>query len=282
MAAVAGPQSVVVPSYNRVEPGSVNLPIADLSTVPRSEPVDFEGAAGEWTDAFNKVIQSGKYAGLAALFLEESYWRDHLGLAWDFQTLKGPKEIIAFLEGSAGGCRVRSVAVDKSSPFRAPHVSGFDGSGKIKGVETFLTVVTDVGSGIGVARLVQDRGRWKAFTLFTSMRELKGHEESVASRRPQGVDHGGKPGRKNWQERRVADANYEDSEPAVLILGKSHPRILTGRCQRVYSDQLRRCRPGRFDVSGPTQDARRRHSHHRPRRANRRQLATALPPAGAS
>jgi hypothetical protein len=73
---------------------------------------------------------------------------------------------------------------------------------------------------MGLAKLVQQGGKWKAFTLFTLMRELKGHEESVASRTPQGVDHGGKPGRKNWLECRVADANYESSEPAVLILGE--------------------------------------------------------------
>jgi hypothetical protein len=220
MATVAAPQPVVVPSYNRVEPGSVNLPIADFPAVPTSEPVNVESAASEWTTAFNKAIQSSSYNGLSDLFLDESYWRDHLGLAWDFHTLKGPKTIISFLQNSPKGCRLKSVAIDKSSPFRAPHVSGFDGAGKVKGVETFLTTDTDAGSGMGVARLVQQGGKWKAFTLFTSMRELKGHEESVASRRPQGVDHGGKPGRKNWLERRLADSNYENSEPAVLILGK--------------------------------------------------------------
>lgn len=220
MATAAAPQSVVVPSCNRVEPGSVNLPIADLSAVPTSEPVDVESAATEWTNSFNKAIQSESYSGLSDLFLEESYWRDHLGLAWDFHTLKGPKTIIAFLKNSEKGCRLKSIAIDKSSPFRAPHVSGFDGAGKIKGVETFLITETDVGGGMGLARLVRQGGKWKAFTLFTSMRELKGHEESVASRRPQGVDHGGKPGRKNWLERRVADTNYESVEPAVLILGE--------------------------------------------------------------
>lgn len=87
------------------------------------------------------------------------------------------------------------------------------------GVQTFLTTESDVGHGLGVARLVQQDGKLKAFTLFTSMRELKGHEETTHSRRPEGVSHGGQPGRKNWLERRVADENYENSEPTVLILG---------------------------------------------------------------
>jgi hypothetical protein len=118
------------------------------------------------------------------------------------------------------GCRIRSVAVDKSSDFRKPMITGFDGQGHVQGVQTFLTTESDVGRGLGVARLVQQGGKLKVFTLFTSMRELRGHEEAVFGRRPEGVAHGGLPGRKNWQERRAADENYEDSEPTVLILGK--------------------------------------------------------------
>ena len=88
---------------------------------------------------------------------------------------------------------------------------------------SFLTIETDVGRGRGLVRLLQDQedGKWKAFTLFTTMHELKGHEETVRGRRPNGVIHGGQPGRKNWQERRKATENFEgDIEPTVLILGK--------------------------------------------------------------
>lgn len=98
--------------------------------------------------------------------------------------------------------------------------TGFDGKGNVKGVQTFLTTEFDVGRGLGVARLVQQDRKLKAFTLFTSMRELNGHEEAVFGRRPEGVAHGGLPGRKNWQERRIADENYEESQPTVLIVGE--------------------------------------------------------------
>ena len=92
------------------------------------------------------------------------------------------------------------------------------------GVESFLNIETDVGKGPGIVRLLQDqqdRGHWKAFTLFTAMHELKGHEETVRGNRPHGVAHGGTPGRLNWQERRTATENFEgDLEPTVLILGR--------------------------------------------------------------
>ena len=69
-----------------------------------------------------------------------------------------------------------------------------------------------------------ENGRWKAYTLFTVLQELKGHEELNCARRPQGVDHGAHEGRLNWQERRVAEQNLEgkegENEPTVLIVGK--------------------------------------------------------------
>jgi hypothetical protein len=218
--ATAATQSIPVhsiPSYNRVEPGSVNIRPADLSNIKVVKPEDFEKATEKWVDSFNKVISSSDFSGLSDLFLPEAFWRDHLCLSWDCHTIKGPEKMKEFL---AKGCRLKSIAIDKSSDFRSPTITGFDGQGKIQGVQTFLTTESDIGRGMGVARLVQQDGKLKAFTLFTSMRELKGHEEATFGRRPEGVAHGGQPGRKNWQERRIADENYEDSEPTVLILGK--------------------------------------------------------------
>jgi cation diffusion facilitator CzcD-associated flavoprotein CzcO len=204
------------PSYERVEPGSVNIKPADFSTMKPVKPQDVDNAAEQWVSAFNKAIQSPDFNGLTELFLPQAYWRDHLCLSWNTHTLQGPEKMKEFLKKE---CRLKSVTIDRSSEFRKPCIAAFDGQGKIEGVQTFLTTESDVGRGLGVARLVQVGGSLKAFTLFTSMRELKGHEEPVFGRRPEGVSHGGQPGRKNWQERRVAEENFEDSEPTVLILG---------------------------------------------------------------
>lgn len=131
--------------------------------------------------------------------------------------MQGTEKIKEFL---ATSCRLKNIAVDRSSDFRKPVITGFDGQGKLRGIQTFLTTESDVGRGLGVARLVQQDGKLKAFTLFTSMRELKGHEEAIFGRRTEGVAHGGQPGRKNWAERRAAEEDFGDSEPTVLILGK--------------------------------------------------------------
>ena len=217
--------AVQIPSYDRIDPGSYQLKPAAFPDYPPSNAppqTDASKVAIDWLEAFNKAL-SGDYEALQKLFLQDSCWRDQLGLSWNYHTLSSPEKIISFLKSSPTGSRIKSVSIDDSSDLRRPKVAAVDYNGKVKGVASFLTVDTDVGRGRGLVRLLQDSedgGKWKAFTLFTTMHELKGHEEMVHSNRPHGVDHGGKPGRKNWQERRTAMENFEDgNEPTVLILG---------------------------------------------------------------
>jgi hypothetical protein len=110
------------------------------------------------------------------------------------------------------------VSLDQSTALRSPSTSVI---GDAHIVQTFLTVETDVGFGKGVVRLVNDNGKWKAFTLFTFLEGLKGHEEVTGRKRPNGVDHGEHISRTNWLDRRNAEEEFEDDEePTVLILGK--------------------------------------------------------------
>lgn len=221
--------AVQTPSCNRVEPGSSHLAAANYPKANPSEPVELEKVAQEWVTSFNDVLKSGHFSSLEKLFLKESYWRDQLCLSWNFHTFNGPDKMVAFLNKAPKGVRLHSIDLDTSSKLRAPSVSAVDFSGKVMGVQSFLTVETDVGRGRGLVRLLQDQedgGKWKAFTLFTTMHELKGHEETIRGRRPNGVDHGGQPGRKNWQERRVAQQNLDGGvEPTVLIIGEDYIRF---------------------------------------------------------
>ena len=186
-----------IPSYNRVEPGSCQLKTASYPQVTTEKDVDARNVALDWTKQFAEALNTDLSA-IRQLFLAQSYWRDHLGLSWDYHTLEGPDVIISFLQNAPNGCRIKAVQVDDSNDFRKPNLGAVDFNGKIKGITSFLTLESDVGRGRGLVRLVQDAsdGSWKAYTLYTAMHELKGHEETIKSRRPHGVEHGGKPGRK--------------------------------------------------------------------------------------
>lgn len=215
--------AVQLPSHNRIEPGSSQLQAATYPGTHPVDTVDAKAVAPQWVEDLNRALSSQDYDSFKHLFLEGSCWRDQLGLSWDYHTLHGPEKMAAFLKSGSSSSRIKSLHIDDSNSIRQPNVSPMDFNGKLHGVTSFLTVETDVGRGRGLVRLMQDPkdgGKWKAFTLFTAMLELKGHEETVNGKRPHGVEHGGQPGRKNWQERRHAVENFEDgNEPTVLILG---------------------------------------------------------------
>lgn len=208
-----------VPSSNRVVPGS-----HQLAPVVWPKPSDTSGTdAGKvvdaWISAFNRLIK-GEDVQVSSLFRTDSYWRDLLCMTWDFHTHRGPEKIASAVRKKGKECRIKSIHADTSTDLRKPAIAPVDFGGNVKGVQSFLTVDTDVGSGRGLVRLVQDPedgGKWKAFTFFTVLQELKGFEEHVDARRPTGVEPGS---RKNWKERRDAEANFEDGlEPTVLIIG---------------------------------------------------------------
>jgi len=210
----------------RTVPGSVNIHVAQF---PRSKKtpasaIDPAKVASAFIDTFNQALEKNDFATLSKLFIENGYWRDHLAVTWIFRTVRTPAGILDFVQSSAksrDGFRLKKLSVDNSgAAARAPKVATVDAAGEVPGVQFFITLETAVGTGTGLVKLVQEEGgEWKIFTLYTRLEQLRGHEEATYERRGQGVQHGGRPGRKNWAERREADANFETTEPAVFVVG---------------------------------------------------------------
>ncbi|OAR02936.1 hypothetical protein LLEC1_04936 [Akanthomyces lecanii] len=179
--------------------------------------------ARSFVDTVNAHLAKADTESLAALFLENGYWRDHLALTWQFRTVQSPGKIAPFLAEAAAsrdGFRLQSVTLDATTPSRIPVVAKIDAEGKADVVQFFITFETKIGFGAGTVRLVADGAGWKMYTLGTILQGLKGFEEPVYGRRPAGVSHGQHPGRKNWKDKREAEENYTDgSEPLVVIVG---------------------------------------------------------------
>lgn len=211
-----------LPSSQRCEPGSINPPVAKWPKSAPDGPVDAVGVAQDVIATFNSHLgrTPSKEAAqsIASLFLEDSYWRDHLALSWDLRTLKTSAQIAAFLEGNSS---LTAIEVDASTAYRAPKVAEFSSEGKCKGILSYVTFTTQLGRGRGVVRLVEESGMWKIWTLFTSLGELKGFEEPRGPRRRNGVEHGYHEGRRNWLDRRREEENFTASDPEVIIIGKS-------------------------------------------------------------
>ncbi|GAB7333455.1 hypothetical protein MBLNU13_g05053t1 [Cladosporium sp. NU13] len=208
----------------RPVPGSINI-------APASFPLPAKAAksnnpseiAASFVLSFNDALKSKALLELSLLFLDSGFWRDHLALTWELRTLQGPPRIYDFLKGAAtsrDGFRLQNISVDASNVVRAPKFAPVDADGEVIGVQFFLNIDTVHGTGQGLVRLVEEAGNWKVFTLYTRLEELKGHEQHIFDRRPVGAEHGGKPGRSNWADKRAEALDYADgSEPAVLVVG---------------------------------------------------------------
>lgn len=210
-----------VPSSQRCEPGSINVAIAKWPKAAADGPLDASAVVEDVISKFNahlsKLPSKEAAEGVASLFAEECYWRDHLALNWDLKTLKSRAKIASFLQNNAN---LTHLTVDTSTAARAPKVAAFNPEKTSKGILLFVNLETKVGRGRGVLRLAEEQGSWKIWTLFTTLEELTGFEEPIGPRRPTGVAHGYHRGRRNWLDRRREEENFTNSEPDVLILGK--------------------------------------------------------------
>lgn len=223
-----------LPSSQRCEPGSINLPVAKWPPTASDGPVDALAVTQDILSQFNAHLSSAPSnpkdaaSGIASLFLDgECYWRDHLALSWDLRTLKTRDKIAAFLlqdnDKNNTITNLSEVTLDTSTERRAPRVTPLNPRGTCRGIVAYLTFKSKVGSGHGYARLAQEgggSGSWKIWTLFTTLEELRGFEEPIGARRPEGVNHGYHHGRKNWLDRRHDEENFVNSEPDVLIVGE--------------------------------------------------------------
>ncbi|OJJ46857.1 hypothetical protein ASPZODRAFT_65690 [Penicilliopsis zonata CBS 506.65] len=203
-------------SKDRIVPGSTNVPIGRFPQTTSLSSIDAAAVASQLISDFNTALSRTDYDAVAALFLETGYWRDHLCVTWELRTLKGREKIAHVLKTQ---CNVSQLAVDDSTPFRAPHVGPIDAFGEVIGVEFFVSVTSKAGNGRGVVRLAEENGQWRFLSLFTSLHEITGHEERTYHRRPRGDERGGHPASTNWLDRRKMDREYKDKSPAVLILG---------------------------------------------------------------
>jgi hypothetical protein len=161
-------------------------------------------AAGHWLAKFEGALAQGD--GLAELFHAESHWRDVLALTWRIRTVSGLEHIAQALQA------VQAHAFRLDPGRTAPrHVTR---AGE-KCIEALFRFETRDGIGAGVLRLKGE----KAWTLLTTLDELKGHEETVGGRRPKGWSYSRDFGGPNWLDLRKKKNQFADAAPAVLVVG---------------------------------------------------------------
>ncbi|MGH8862102.1 MAG: NAD(P)-binding domain-containing protein, partial [Jatrophihabitantaceae bacterium] len=169
-----------------------------------------------WLDGFDRALSAGDAAAAASLFGEECYWRDLIAFTWNLKTSEGRGEITAMLEATLPGARPSGWAIQAGEePAEADGVT-----------EAWLDFETAVGRGRGHLRL-RDGVAW---TLLTTLYELKGFEEPARGTRPMGAEHGVNRERETWAEKREREARELGyaTQPYVLIVGGGQGGVALG------------------------------------------------------
>jgi putative flavoprotein involved in K+ transport len=159
----------------------------------------------EWIGRFAAALAAPDRADWSALFADECYWRDFLALTWDIVTLEGRDAIATMVRKQSGLIGPTGFAADE------PKLPMTD---ETQGWFSFNTATARCR---GHVQLRDGR----AYVLLTAMVELIGHEEIGGPRRPDGIEHHARKGRRSWRENREESARTlgRSVQPYTLIVG---------------------------------------------------------------
>ncbi|GAA4707340.1 NAD(P)/FAD-dependent oxidoreductase [Kocuria gwangalliensis] len=175
----------------------------------------------QWLTSFDKAISSQDVESAVSLFEPDGYWRDFVSFTWNLKTMEGRDQIRDMLSQTLSRVRASSWAIQE------PPLASEDGV-----TETWITFETQLGRGWGYLRLRDG----KAWTLLTTLQELKGYEERRGPHRERGTAHQVTRDRETWLDKRHAREQSlgRTEQPFCLVVGGGQGGIgLAARLRRL-------------------------------------------------
>ncbi|KEF31374.1 Flavin-containing monooxygenase [Marinobacter nitratireducens] len=159
----------------------------------------------QWLASFSETLQSESPEQAAEHFEEGGFWRDLVAMTWNIKTMEGHEEIRDMLS--------------KTAADRRPHNWQLleDATEQDGVVEAWITFETSDALGKGQLRLRDG----KAWTLLTTMQELREFPEKRKFLRPKGAQHGASKSRQTWLEARQQEERElgYTRQPYCVIIG---------------------------------------------------------------
>lgn len=193
-------------------------------------------AVEDWLRRFEAALKGPDARALEGLFEPDCHWRDLLALTWTIGTVEGRAAVVAGLTQRAAKAKPSGFEIDpgRTPPRRVTR------AGTVA-IEAIFRFETAQGRGGGVLRLKSGPGEAtpKAWTLSTTLEELKGHEERLGRSRPTGQAYSRDFSGPNWLDRRKADAAYANRDPAVIVVGAGQAGLsIAARLRQLNVDTL--------------------------------------------
>ena len=140
-------------------------------------------------------------------------------MSWDFHTYHSADTIKAMIErNNTDSVGLANFRLDPTKPVITMSPSPAVG----ECIFAYFLFETTLGKGKGIVNLTpadESGDQWKAFTFYTSLQELTGHEENICDKRPREEEQGD---RQTWLDRRRKIENMDGIEPTVLVIGSGH------------------------------------------------------------
>jgi putative flavoprotein involved in K+ transport len=157
-----------------------------------------------WLADFHDALVTRDKARLQPLFADECYWRDFLAFTWNIVTLEGRERIWNMLFERLSEVKPEKWQIEQT-----------DEPGDTIGA--WFSFETAAGRGKGHLRLKDGR----CWTFFTTLRELKGHEQKLGPARIAGTTRGVVKGRRVWLDGRNDEKAQLgiSRQPYCLIVG---------------------------------------------------------------
>lgn len=193
---------------------------ADFPVAPSTATRSPQERVDAWLSGFETALATRDIERATGMFAVDGFWRDLVSFTWNLKTLEGRAAIGDMLENRLAGT--------DPSGFRTRETPTDDGDGV---VSAFIEFETAVGCGNGHLRLKgSDDGADTAWTLLTTLQELKGHEEAKGATRVLGAVHGSDPDTRSWAERRLDEelALGHSEQPYTLVIGGGQGGIALG------------------------------------------------------
>jgi putative flavoprotein involved in K+ transport len=181
---------------------------ASIATLSPQERVD------AWLADFEAALAARDIDRVVGKFAVDSFWRDLIAFTWNIKTVEGR-------DGIADMLAARLSDTDPSG-FRTRDAATADG----EITSAFIEFETAVGRGVGHLRLKGE----EAWTLLTTMQELKGYEERKGPKRVLGAVHGSEPDTRSWAEKQLDEERtlgYSE-QPYIVVVGGGQGGIALG------------------------------------------------------
>ncbi len=177
-----------------------------------ASPSDRRQIAESWLARFSAALDRKDYGAVASMMHPDGYWRDLLTFEWLFKVLHSQHEIETWLR--------KAFEVSPAHNFRLEAEPTVGAIGEHpETLEFFFRFDTAIAFGRGYVRLVPDPSWPKAFTLLTTMQELKSFPEKRGKNRPRDDLRVTSTQTENWLDRRRAARQFKSKDPEVIIIG---------------------------------------------------------------